>query len=162
MSRLSDIPIRLEGMPLGNEPLRQEPPTPAFGLGGGVAAILAELVSLLERLAESQTPAAIDLRSLPMSPQDRTELKRALGDGEVRATVDAEGVSTIQETHISGVWWVEHRNRHGELIAESLEVARVPEILARATDEILMGAHTLREQMTAAVARPDARTNEQR
>jgi hypothetical protein len=158
LSRLTDIPIRLEGMPLGDEqPLRQEPPTPAFGLGGGVAAILMELVSLLEHLAQSQTPAAIDLRSLPMSPQDRTELKRALGEGEVRATVDAEGVSTIQETRISGVWWVEHRNRHGELIAESLEVTRVPEILARATDEILMGAHTLREQMNGRGCEPARR-----
>ncbi len=113
---------------------------------------------MLERLVASQTPAAIDLRSLPMSPQDRTELKRALGEGEVRATVDAEGVSIIQETGISGVWWVEHRNRLGELIAEALEVTRVPEILARASDEIAMGTSALREQMMAAtVGRREAR-----
>jgi hydrogenase maturation protease len=65
---------------------------------------------LLERLAESQIPAAIDLRSLPMSPQDRIELQRALGEGEVQATVTADGLSTIRETRISGVWWVEHRD----------------------------------------------------
>lgn len=146
MSRLSQIPVRIEGMPTGAGP--DDPAAaPVFGLGGGVAAILAELVGMLDRLAQSQTPAAIDLRSLPMSPQDRIELKRALGEGEVRATVNADAVSTVHETGISGVWWVEHRNRHGELTAELLEVTRVPEILARASDEIAAGASALREQM---------------
>jgi hypothetical protein len=158
VSRLTGIPIRIEGMPLGIEP---PAPAPTFGLGGGVAAILIELVTLLERLAQSQTPSAIDLRSLPMSPQDRIELRRALGEGEVQATVNAEGVSTIRETRISGVWWVEHRNRHGELITELLEVTRVPNILARACDEIAMGANALREQMTAAAENlREAKTND--
>jgi hydrogenase-1 operon protein HyaF len=130
------------------------PPVIAGGLGGGVAAILTELVTLLDRLIESQTPAAIDLRSLPMSPQDRVELKRALGEGEVRATVDAQGLSTVCETRISGVWWVEHRDPQGELAAELLEVTRVPEILASAPDDIAAGAQTLRRQIATIVATP--------
>ncbi len=157
MSRLHQIPIRIEGPALPGGPASADAPAalqepPSVGLGGGVAAILVELLAMLERLATAQTPAAIDLRSLPMSPQDRTELKSALGNGEVRATVDAEGVSIIQETGISGVWWVEHRNRLGELIAEALEVTRVPEILSCASEEIAMGAKALREQMKAAPA----------
>jgi hydrogenase-1 operon protein HyaF len=149
LTRLAEIPIRIEGMPTRDEPSRPPAPVAAFGLGGGVAAILVELAGLLERLARSNTAAAIDLRSLPMSPQDRAELKSALGEGEVRATVDAEGVSSIREARISGVWWVEHRNRQGDLIAELIEVARVPEILARASDEISRGANALREQIAA-------------
>ncbi len=39
-----------------------------------------------------------------------------------------------------GVWWVEHRDRQGELIAEMIEVTRVPQILASASDEIAAGA----------------------
>jgi hypothetical protein len=54
-------------------------------LGAGVSAILAELATLLEQLAEQQTPAAIDLRSLPMSPKERDELQQLLGEGEVQA-----------------------------------------------------------------------------
>jgi hydrogenase-1 operon protein HyaF len=84
-----------------------------------------------------------------MGPQDRALLQRALGEGEVRATIDAEGVSTIRETRIGGVWWVEHRNRDGELIAELLEVTRVPEILASAPDEIAAGGRALRQQIAA-------------
>jgi hydrogenase-1 operon protein HyaF len=138
MSRLAEIPIRIE------------PPAAGGGLGGGVTAILHEIVRLLEGLAADDEPSAIDLRSLPMSPQDRTELQRALGEGEVQATLNAEGISRIHETRVPGVWWVEHRDRHGELIAELIEVTRVPEILASAANEIAAGARALREQITPA------------
>jgi hydrogenase-1 operon protein HyaF len=146
MSRLTDIPIRIEpSTPIESPPL-------LGGLGGGVAAILSELVNLLERLARGEAAATIDLRSLPMSPHDRAELQRALGEGEVQATVNAEGLSKIRETHISGVWWVEHFDRHGELVAEMIEVTLVPQILASASDEIAAGARALRARITTASA----------
>ena len=135
MSRLSDIPIRIE------------PPLAVGGVGGGVTALLSELITLLERLGASQESAAIDLRSLPMSVDDLAELRRALGEGEVRATLDAEGVSAIRETKVPGVWWVEHRDRHGELMAELIEVTRMPQILMTASEEIATGARLLREQL---------------
>lgn len=146
MSRLSEIPIRIE---VGADGLAGSP-APAFsgGLGGGVAAILMELAGLLDQLAATQVPAAIDLRSLPMSPENRLELEQVLGVGEVRATVDAAGVSTVRETGISGIWWLEHRDARGELIAEFLEVAQVPQILGNATDEIAAAAHALRKQIS--------------
>ncbi len=147
MSRLSDIAVKVEL------------PAPGGGLGGGVAAILTELATLLERLATEQTPAAIDLRSLPMSPQDRAELQRTLGEGEVQATVRARGLSSIRETQVAGVWWVEHRDAQGELIAELLEVTRIPEILASAPDEIAAAGPALRGQiigMHAAARMPAA------
>lgn len=146
MSRLAEIPIRIEGP--GPAPVGV--PASSGGLGEGITAILAELCTLLERLAESQQSAAIDLRSLPMSPQDRTELKRALGEGEVEATVSAQGLSTVRETRISGVWWVEHRDPAGELTAELLEVTQVPAILASASDEIAAAARALREHIRTA------------
>jgi hydrogenase-1 operon protein HyaF len=144
MSRLTDIPVRIE--PSG--PL--EPP--GGGLGGGVAAILSELATLLERVVHGEPSVSIDLRSLPMSPQDRAELQRVLGEGEVQATVDAQGVSKLRETRVAGVWWVEHFDQQGELIAELLEVSRVPEMLASATDEMAAGARGLRAHITASAA----------
>jgi hypothetical protein len=135
MNRLSEIPIRIEPAP------------PVGGLGGGVTAILSELASLLERLVKADESAAIDLRSLPMSAQDRVELQRALGDGEVLATLNAEGLSNIRETRVPGVWWVEHRDRQGELTAELIEVTRMPQVLMCATDEIAAGASALRQQL---------------
>jgi hydrogenase-1 operon protein HyaF len=135
VSRLSDIPIRIE------------PPLAVGGVGGGVTALLSELITLLERLGASKESAAIDLRSLPMSIDDLAGLRRALGEGEVRATLDAEGLSAIRETKVPGVWWVEHRDRHGELIAELIEVTRMPQILMTAPEEIATGARLLREQL---------------
>lgn len=140
VNRLSEIPIRIE------------PALPVGGLGGGVAAILSELASLLDRLVKAGESAAIDLRSLPMSAQDRVELQRALGEGEVQATLNADGLSSIRETRVPGLWWVEHRDRHGELNAELIEVARMPQILMCAPDEIAAGASALRQQVTTPAA----------
>jgi len=134
MSRLHDIPIRTE------------PPARTGGLGGGVSAILSELAGLLDEVAQGGAPKSIDLRSLPISPPDRLELQRVLGSGEVQATLEVDGLSTLRETGISGVWWVEHRDGEGELIAELLEVTRFPQILESACDDMTTGARTLRER----------------
>jgi hydrogenase-1 operon protein HyaF len=141
LSRLTEIPIRIEPA------ARRELPPKIGGLGGGVTAILSELVRLLEGVARGEPPASIDLRSLPMSPEDRTHLQLLLGEGEVRASVNALGVSRIRETQVTGVWWVEHFDRGDELLAESIEVARVPEILMCALDEIAAAAINLRKRI---------------
>jgi hydrogenase-1 operon protein HyaF len=148
MSRLTEIPIRIEPS------ARIETPAAVGGLGGGVAAILSELATLLERLVNAEVPGAIDLRSLPMSPLDRAELQRVLGEGEVQATVNAQGLSKMRETRVSGAWWVEHFDQRGELIAELIEVNRVPQILSSASDEIAAGALALRAQLAMAATAP--------
>ena len=130
MSQLAQMPIRIEPS------ARNEPPMSSDELGGVAAAILAELVALLERFDSSESPAAIDLLGRPMSPQDRAELRRVLGEGEVRATAGAAGLSRIRGTRAAGVWWVERYNQGGRLIADLLEVGRVPGILSSAPDEI--------------------------
>jgi len=160
LSRLHDIPIRIES------PLAIDVTAPATtrtatttttaattsGVGAGVTALLSELASLLERLAAGAEPAAIDLRSLPMNGQDLAQLRAALGEGEVNATVEAQGVSHVRETQVAGVWWVEHRDVHGQVIAESLEITPIPQILLSANDEIAAGARALRAQITAGAA----------
>jgi HupH hydrogenase expression protein len=143
MTRLTEIPVRVEPA-ARSEPVLSE----AGGLGGGVEAILSELVSLLERLADGNSPGSIDLRSLPMSPLDRALLQRVLGDGEVQATVNARGLSKVHETRFSGVWWIEHFDQEGESVAEFIEVSRVPDILASAPDEIAADARELRARIT--------------
>ncbi len=150
MSRLTDIPIRIE--PARGREAGGAQAQGGGGLGGGVTAILSELATLLERLLEAEAPGVIDLRSLPMSPLDRAALLRALGDGEVQATINAQGLSMLRETRVSGVWWVEHFDPRGELIAELIEVTRVPQLLASASDEIAAGVRSLREQISGPAA----------
>jgi hydrogenase-1 operon protein HyaF len=145
MSQLAKTPVRVEPS------VRIRPPMSSVGLGGSVAAILFELVALLDRFVSGESPAAIDLRSLPLSQQDRAELLRVLGEGEVQATVGAAGLSRIRETRVSGIWWVERYDQGGKLVAELIEVGRVPGILSSAPDDITAGARDLRAQINAAM-----------
>lgn len=132
VTRLADIPVRVEAAPT------------AAGLGGGIGAILSEIAGVLDALAAGGLSSSIDLRSLPMSPGDRAALQRFLGEGEVQATLKAQGCSTFRETARAGVWWIEHRNPEGDMIAELLEITRIPAILAASLDEIAASAAALR------------------
>ena len=144
-TRLAQIPVRIEGPPA----------VPDTGtIGGGVIAILNEIATLLEQVASTGEAAAIDLRSLPMSPGDRAQLLEALGPGEVEITLRADGDSYIRETGVQGVWWIEHRDRNGAVIAGFIEIARVPEILLVPSEELRRGAERLRASACARVALP--------
>lgn len=134
-TRLAQIPVYIESP-------QARPVTGT--IGGGVAAILTEIATLLDRVAATGEAAAIDLRSLPMSPADRTQLLEALGPGEVEVVLKADGDSSIRETGVQGVWWTEHRDRNGAVIAAFIEVARVPEILIVPAEDMLRGAERLR------------------
>ena len=129
-----------------------------WGLGGGVDAILSEIAVRLDRLVESGEGDAIDLRSLPLAPRDRELLIDALGTGEVEATLQVDGLTQVRETGIAGVWWIEHCDARGERIAEFIEVARIPDILDVAAEDIGRGAAALRERLAA--RRPAATTEE--
>ncbi len=133
--RLADIRVSLEQ---------------GYGLAGGVEAVLAELAACLERLAAGAVPDPIDLRSLPLNPAERERLAALLGDGEVDVTLTLDGDSRVRETGIAGVWWIEHRDGRGELIADLLEVARIPEILQADAGDVTRGPGLLRARIAAA------------
>jgi hydrogenase-1 operon protein HyaF len=135
MTRLADIPVRME------------PRVRSGGLGGGVVAVLNEVLTLLEDLSSHGKTAVIDLRSLPMSPMDKADLQHFLGEGEVHATVNADGPSSIRETLVSGVWWIEHRDQQGEMIAELLEVSTFPQFLAAGADDVTSSLREARRRL---------------
>ena len=135
MKGLTAIPIRVEP---------RDSAATTGTIGGGVTAILIEIAAQLDRLADDGEPGAIDLRSLPMSSDDREQLLDALGPGEVTITLQGDGESTICETGVHGVWWSEFRDRGGALIAAFVEIARVPTILPVEPDELRRGAQSLR------------------
>lgn len=155
MTRLWEIPVRAAPAPGGADANPDDaarcsrPASRSAGLGSGVYAIVTELAELLDDLVRRHVPGVIDLRSLPMTALDRNQLREVLGDGEVQASLHAEGISRFTETGIPGIWWVEHRDRNGELIAELLEVAAVPVILCSAPDEIAVAADVLQARMVA-------------
>ena len=101
-----------------------------------VEALLMEVAGLLHRLIENDEAGSIDLRAMPLSPSCIEMLKQRLGPGEITVMLNAAGRSEIHETGFSGVWWTNHANEAGRVIAMLIEVATVPEILRANIDDM--------------------------
>lgn len=112
---------------------------------GNIAALLAEISTMLEQLIGRGTSSMIDLKSLPLSPQEYEQLRLTLGQGEVTARLEAIGPSEIIETHYPGVWWVTHYNVEGDIIADMIEIASVPGILHSQPEDMRAGLERLHE-----------------
>ena len=110
---------------------------------GNIAALLAEISTMLEQLIGRGTSSMIDLKSLPLSPQEYEQLRLTLGQGEVTARLEAIGPSEIIETHYPGVWWVTHYNVEGDIIADMIEIASVPAILHSQPEDMQAGLERL-------------------
>ncbi len=105
--------------------------------------ILHEIRHAMERLASTGEPTILDLRSIPFSPGDQERLLGALGQGEVRATVDALGPTQVWETAYAGVWVLDYYSPEGERIAFQIEVTELPQLLRADRQDINMAAQRL-------------------
>lgn len=112
-------------------------------------ALLREIATQLATFVATGESSAIDLRSLPMTDGDRSELEACLGQGEVSAILTVAGTSEIWETAISGVWWVRHKGEGGHVASEEILVARVPDILATHPDDARDGLVRLQSLIEA-------------
>ncbi len=115
----------------------------ANGLSGNAPVLLREIAELTRRLIDSGEDAAIDLRALPLTQADLEWLRETLGQGQVVATLDAEGESTLVETVCPGVWWVTHHNENGAIASEFIEVAFIPALLKAHPDDVKIGLEHL-------------------
>lgn len=113
------------------------------GLSGNAPVLLRETAEHVRRLLDSGETAAIDLRALPLTPADLDWLKERLGEGEISVTLEAEGESTLNETACPGVWWVTHRNEHGAVASEFIEVTFVPELVMAHHQDVKLGLEHL-------------------
>jgi len=122
-------------------------PGKASTIGGGVQAMAHEILSHLERLHATGETAAIDLKSLPMAPDEFHGIKKMLGQGELDLTVDMDGPTRIRETAYAGVWWIQHTGEDGRILAEYIEIARFPDFLSAQTDHIADSLRHLRDRL---------------
>lgn len=141
MSRLSEIPIRVDFVPAS---LRQ-----TEGISPTGVAILSEIESLLAQYQAFGRNGSIDLRWLSLLPGDLDRLHDVLGTGEVSAQVNALGISTARETAIQCVWWVEHCGPEGESLGQWIEVTEVPSLLRSDRASIAYGLETLRDRIVS-------------
>ena len=103
---------------------------------GNVTPILNEIRHALNTLLETGESTTIDLRALPMAPGEEQQLETMLGTGEATATIDAMGLTTVNESLFAGVWLVTHRNTDDEILGKFIEITRIPSILESQTEDI--------------------------
>ena len=101
-----------------------------------VEPLLHEIRHALRELANSGKTRIIDLRSIPLAPGEEDKIVATLGEGEVRARIDALGPSEITETRYAGVWLVTHYNHDGDIIGRFIEITAMPEILRSQAEDI--------------------------
>ncbi|MEW5768797.1 MAG: hydrogenase expression/formation C-terminal domain-containing protein [Pseudomonadota bacterium] len=128
-------------MSLDDIPVRVVAPDP--GLSGNAWPLMLEIVQMVRNLLESGETSAIDLSALPLTPADKAWLKDRLGGGQIHVELQAEGLSTLDETACPGVWWVTHHDAQGRVLSELIEIAQVPELVKAHPDDIRMGCEYL-------------------
>lgn len=146
MTRLSDIPIRVDSS--GDRAAQPSGGSPA------ALAILHEVEALLARYQAYGHQGSVDLRWMSLMPGDLDWLREVLGTGEVRAEISALGVSTVCETAIQCVWWVEHRGPVGEALGQSIDICEVPSLLHSDRAAIAYGLEALRDRIESFGIRP--------
>ena len=87
------------------------------------------------------------MQSLPLAPGEEKRIEEALGQGELRAELDALGPSTIVETAYPGVWLITHRNTDNEVIGRLIEVTDVPALLRSQPEDIVAGLNRLEREL---------------
>ena len=149
MNRIEAIPVRVEPACLARP---ADVADPALPLSAIALAVLHEIESLLCDLRDRGEGGAIDMLRLPMPAPERRRIAEILGEGEVHATLDAQGISVVRETAIPCVWWITHRDADGEVQAETVEVTRCPALLVGDPDAISGGLSDLARRRAAAAA----------
>jgi hydrogenase-1 operon protein HyaF len=106
-----------------------------------------QIAASLQALSVAKKSSTIDIHRLPLAPRERQLLERALGEGDVDASVEALGRTRIRETGYPGVWWVTHYNQASQLVGELIEITDIPELLKSQPEEIRSGLARLRREL---------------
>jgi len=115
---------------------------------GNVEPLLHEIRHALKRLANGEKGTVIDLKRLPLAPGEEEKIEAVLGEGEVRAEVDALGPTQVMETSYPGVWLITHRNAEDSIVARFIEVTDTPELLKSQPADIEYGIQKLETELT--------------
>jgi len=132
MSGLDSIPVVVDGGGQGDVRTQNLRP------------LLLQIEQALQDLVDGGAATTIDLTAMPFSARDEEDLRQQLGQGEVTAELEVFGATLIQETALSGVWLVEHKDAEGHRLTLHLEVTPVPSILITPEADIADGLTLLK------------------
>lgn len=127
--------------------VRIEASGPSVTASANDTPILNEIRLALQRLVQTGEPTVIDLLSTPLAPGEQAHVEAALGEGELKASIDALGPSEVRETAFAGVWLVTHYNTHRQVMGKYIEITPIPQILKSHPEDIRAGLARLNEQL---------------
>ncbi|WP_273181292.1 hydrogenase expression/formation protein [Methylophaga thalassica] len=87
--------------------------------------ILADIQLMLGQINENGQSSIMTLTELPEA--DLNLLNQILGEGEVSVLIDGDKPVRIQETVMAGIWRLRTFDEQGNVTAEAIEVAEIPE-----------------------------------
>ncbi|WP_221797715.1 hydrogenase expression/formation protein [Oceanobacter mangrovi] len=125
----------------------------SFELGELPAGLLngaSVMVELLDKAAAHteqafEQPHVVNLSLLPFSAEDQLYLNQRLGNGRVVVLSRGYGNCRINSTAVNGIWRVQYFNSTDQLILDTLEVVRVPQVACAAREDLEDSAERLRE-----------------
>ena len=112
-----------------------------------VLPLLHQIKHALDNLLDNNINEVIDLRSIPLAPGEEDNLLKILGEGEVKAKLNALGPSEIFETQFNGVWLITHYNDENEIVSRHIEITYMPEILLSQKEDIRSANQKLTEKL---------------
>lgn len=142
MTRIEQFPISVQS---------------AFDPTATVKGLLTEIASALKELINNGVEHQLDLMGM-LLPEATDLLLEQLGRGEISITLSAMGDSEIYETSISGVWVVSHFNTEEELIAQTIEITRIPGIITTPQEELITARESLDTLMQSLASMPSHST----
>jgi len=113
-----------------------------------VLPLLHQIKHAMDNLVDNNVNEVIDLRSIPLAPGEEDNLLNFLGQGEVKAQLNALGPSEILETQFNGVWLITHYNDENEIVSRHIEVTYMPEILLSQMQDIRSSIQRLSEKLS--------------
>jgi len=115
---------------------------------GNVLPLLFEVRHALARWLKSGEQSVIDLRRIPLMPNEEELIEQALGEGEVTTQLIALGKSLINETGIAGVWMLTHYNNDDQIVGKTIEVTDIPSILKSQPADMRQGLKHLDDYLS--------------
>tara|TARA_R110001592_G_scaffold196419_1_gene444193 strand:- start:9 stop:449 length:441 start_codon:yes stop_codon:yes gene_type:complete len=117
-----------------------------------VLPLLFEVRHALEEFQHSANNTTVDLRRIPMTPNDEEYLEEILGIGEVSIEINTLGKTRIRETKFPGVWHIVHYNADDEITGKYVSVAAIPDLVMTQPEDAARGLRALIQE-TDALAR---------
>ena len=106
--------------------------------------LLLQIEQALQDLVDGGAATTIDLTAMPFSARTRKICGNNWGRAKSLPSWRYFGATLIQETALSGVWLVEHKDAEGHRLTLHLEVTPVPSILITPEADIADGLTLLK------------------